>query len=196
MNVIIASNNKNKIREFKRIFEGTDFELKSLEEAGINIDIEETGDTFKDNAIIKAQTIAKKYHVYAIADDSGLCCDGLNGEPGVRSARYAGDMHDDALNNKKLVEKMKNVSNKKARYVCAICFSNPDGKFVVTEDYCEGEITLEPRGYNGFGYDPYFYIEKFKRTMAEITLDEKNTISHRAKALEKMKRIYNEVVDC
>lgn len=195
MKVIIASNNKNKIREFKKIFEGTEFELVSLKEAGFDIDVEENGVTFEENAIIKATTIAKSLNCYAIADDSGLCCDGLNGEPGVRSARYAGDQHNDDDNNRKLMENIKNVSNRVARYVCAICFSNPNGEYVTTEDYCEGVIVDEPKGYNGFGYDPYFYIDKFKRTMAEITLEEKNTISHRSKALEKMKVKYAEVVN-
>lgn len=195
MKVIIASNNKNKIREFKKIFENTSFELVSLKEAGIDIDIEENGETFVDNAIIKARTIALEYNTYAIADDSGLCCDGLGGEPGVRSARYAGDQHNDDDNNKKLMENIKNVSNRNARYVCAICFANPKGEYVTTEDYCEGTIVDTPKGYNGFGYDPYFYIEKFERTMAEITLEEKNTISHRSKALEKMKLEYAKVVN-
>ena len=196
MEVVIASNNQNKIREFKKIFEGTDFKLVSLHDLGIDIDIVEDGETFEENAIIKAKTIATKLHKYAIADDSGLCCDGLGGEPGVRSARYAGDQHNDADNNKKLMENMKGVINRHARYVCAICFANPDGKYVTTSDSCEGIIVDTPKGFNGFGYDPYFYIEKFKRTMAEISLEEKNTISHRSKALEKMKREYAKVVNC
>lgn len=195
MKVIIASNNKNKIREFKKIFENTSFELQSMSEAGLDIDIEENGTTFEENAIIKATTIAKMLNTYAIADDSGLMVDALNGEPGVRSARYAGDQHNDDDNNKKLMENMKGKTERSARYVCAICFSNPKGEYVTTKDSCEGIIVDEPKGYNGFGYDPYFYIEKFQRTMAEITLEEKNTISHRAKALEKMKAKYAEVVN-
>lgn len=195
MNVIIASNNKNKIREFKKIFENTSFNLKSMSEAGLDIDIEENGNTFEENAIIKATTIAKMLNTYAIADDSGLVVDALNGEPGVRSARYAGDQHNDDDNNKKLMENMRGKENRSARYVCAICFSNPRGEYVTTTDCCEGKIVDEPKGFNGFGYDPYFYIEKFKRTMAEISLEEKNTISHRAKALDKMKEKYAEVVN-
>ena len=195
MKVIIASNNKNKIREFKKIFENTSFELQSMSEAGLDIAIEENGTTFEENAIIKATTIAKMLNTYAIADDSGLMVDALNGEPGVRSARYAGDQHNDDDNNKKLMENMKGKTERSARYVCAICFSNPKGEYVTTKDSCEGIIVDEPKGYNGFGYDPYFYIEKFQRTMAEITLEEKNTISHRAKALEKMKAKYAEVVN-
>lgn len=196
MEVIIASNNQNKIKEFKKIFEGTSFVLKSLKEIGLDVDIVEDGKTFEENAIIKAKTIALKLSKFAIADDSGLCCDGLNGEPGVYSARYAGDGHDDAANNKKLIENLKGVENRNARYMCAICFCNPSGEYVTTVASCEGVIIDEARGNNGFGYDPYFYIDKFKRTMAEITLDEKNTISHRAKALEEMKKIYAKVVNC
>lgn len=194
MKVVIASNNKNKIKEFKKIFENTDFELYSLAEIGYDVDIEENGSTFKENSLIKARTISNALNVCAIADDSGLECFGLNGEPGVYSARYAGG-HDDDLNNKKLVENIKNISNRKARYVCAITLYMPNDKYIICEDYCYGSIIDEPRGKNGFGYDPYFYLEEFNKTMAEITLDEKNTISHRSKALEKLKREYVKVIN-
>lgn len=195
MEIIIASNNKNKIREFKKIFEGSNIELKSLEEKGIDIDVEENGTTFEENALIKAKTIAKLTNMLAIADDSGLMCDGLNGEPGVYSARYAGPQHNDLDNNRLLLKNIKNVKNRKARYVCAICLCKPSGEHIITKASCEGEIIDEARGNNGFGYDPYFYIEKFKRTMAEITLDEKNTISHRAKALEELKGLYEKFIN-
>lgn len=190
VNIIIASNNKNKIREFKKIFEHTDFKLYTPSELNINLDVEETGKTFEENALIKARAFSEASNMIAIADDSGLCCDALNGDPGVYSARFAGDMHDDDLNNKKLMSLMKDKDNRHARYVCAICFYNTNGKYVTVSDFCEGLIVDEPKGYNGFGYDPYFYVESFKKTMAELTLDEKNTISHRSKALEKMKEEY------
>ena len=195
MKVVIASNNKNKIKEFKKIFENTDFELFSLSEVGLNIDIEETGTTFKENALIKAKSISEILNCISIADDSGLECEALNGEPGVYSARYAGDMHDDELNNIKLIKKLQGKENRHARYVCAICLYLPNGKYLTVEDYCEGLIVDNPRGNNGFGYDPYFYIEKFDKTMAEITLEEKNTISHRAKALERLKNEYATIID-
>ncbi len=195
MKVVIASNNQNKIKEFKKIFENTEFELYSLKEIGFTEEIEETGKTFEENSIIKAKTIAKRLNVIAIADDSGLECEALGGEPGVYSARYAGDMHDDELNNQKLVANMKDKENRNARYVCCICLYLPNDKYIVCEDYCYGTIINEPRGNNGFGYDPYFYIEKFQRTMAQITLEEKNTISHRAKALEKLKKSYETIIN-
>ncbi|MGM9972131.1 MAG: XTP/dITP diphosphatase [Anaeroplasmataceae bacterium] len=195
MKVVIASNNKNKIKEFKKIFENTDFELYSLAEIGYTNEIEETGKTFKENSLIKAKTISKDLNVIAIADDSGLECEGLDGRPGVYSARYAGLEQDDDKNNQKLMEEIKNVSNRNARYVCAITLYLPNDKYLICEDYCEGIIIDTKRGDNGFGYDPYFYIPKFQRTMAEITLEEKNTISHRAKALEKLKREYEKIIN-
>ena len=195
MEIIIASNNKNKIREFKKIFEGSNINLLSLSEKGIEVDVDETGTTFEENALIKAKAIAEMTGEMAIADDSGLVCDGLNGEPGVYSARYAGPQHNDADNNALLVKNIKNVKNRNARYVCAICLCKPNGKYIITKASCEGVIIDEARGFNGFGYDPYFYIDKFKRTMAEITLEEKNTISHIAKALEELKGLYEEFVN-
>lgn len=190
MDIVIASNNKNKIREFKKIFENTNFNVLSIAEVGIDLDVEETGKTFEENALIKAKTFSEALNMPAIADDSGLCVDALDGAPGVYSARFAGDGHDDLKNNEKLMRLMKDKENRKARYVCAICFYNQNGKYIVVSDVCEGLITDEPKGNNGFGYDPYFYVSEFNKTMAELTLDEKNTISHRSKALEKFKREY------
>lgn len=190
MDIVIASNNKNKIREFKKIFENTNFNVLSIAEVGIDLDVEETGKTFEENALIKAKAFSEALNMPAIADDSGLCVDALDGAPGVYSARFAGDGHDDLKNNEKLMSLMKDKENRKARYVCAICFYNQNGKYIVVSDVCEGLITDEPKGNNGFGYDPYFYVSEFNKTMAELTLDEKNTISHRSKALEKFKREY------
>ncbi len=195
MEIIIASNNQNKIKEFKKIFENTNIELKSLKEKGIDIDIEESGKTFEENALIKAMAIAKLTKEMAIADDSGLVCDGLNGEPGVYSARYAGPQHNDNDNNDLLLKNIKNVSNRNAHYVCAICLCKPSGEHIITNGMCDGIIIDDKRGNNGFGYDPYFFVEKFNRTMAEITLEEKNTISHRAKALEELKGLYEEFIN-
>lgn len=196
MKIVIASNNKNKIKEFKKIFEDTKFELISMEEIGFNEDIEETGTTFKENALIKAKTISEKFNVISIADDSGLEVEALNKEPGIYSARYAGENKNDDDNNKKLISKMIGITNRSARYVCAICFYMPNGKYIITEDTCNGYIIEEPKGNNGFGYDPHFMIPTFNKTMAEITIEEKNTISHRSKALEKLKSEYVEIIDC
>ncbi len=195
MKIVVASNNKNKIKEFKKIFEDTNFELVSLNEIGYMNDIDEYGVTFEENALIKARTIALELDVIAIADDSGLEVEALNKEPGVYSARYAGLHKSDEDNNKKLIHNMKGITNRKARYVCAICLCKPNGEYIITEDYCDGYIIDEPKGNGGFGYDPYFLVPEFNKTMAEITLEEKNTISHRAKALEKLKVKYETIIN-
>lgn len=195
MDIIIASNNQNKIREFKKIFENTDINLYSLRDKGIDIDIVEDGKTFEENAYIKAKTIAQMTGLLAIADDSGLMCEALNGEPGIYSARYAGDMHDDEMNNSLLLKNIKNKENRNAKYVCAICLCKPNLEHITTKGECHGLIIDERRGDNGFGYDPYFFVPKFSRTMAEISLDEKNTISHRAKALNLLKGKYEKFIN-
>lgn len=193
MDVVIASNNKNKIREFKKIFENTKFNVLSISDLNIDLDVEENGKTFEENAYIKAKAFSEALNMPAIADDSGLCVNALLGAPGVYSARFAGDGHDDLLNNQKLMSLMKDKTDRGAHYSCAICFYNTNGKYIVVSDICEGLITNSPKGNNGFGYDPYFYVKEFDKTMAELTLDEKNTISHRSKALEKFKREYEKV---
>ncbi len=195
MKLLIASKNKNKIKEFRKIFNDSNIELLSLDDINYLDDIEETGTTFKENSLIKAKTIAKTYNIATIADDSGLECAGLNNEPGVYSARYAGSQHNDDDNNKLLMKRIKNVKNRNARYVCAITLYLPNDKYIICEDYCNGEIIDTPKGENGFGYDPYFYVKEFGKTMAELTLDEKNSISHRSKALERLKREYHEIID-
>ena len=183
---VIASNNQNKIKEIAAIYDNLNF--KSLKELNIVDEAIEDKDTFKGNAIKKALYIALKYQVICIADDSGLCCLGLNKEPGVRSARYAKD-HDDQANNQKLIANIKNVKNKKAYYEAVIAIALPNGKTYTKSGKVWGKIILEGRGNNGFGYDPYFYIPKLKKTMAELTMAEKNAISHRAKALRALKPI-------
>ncbi len=190
LEIVIASHNPNKVKEIKEIYPTINF--KSLADLNIYDEAIEDGTTFKENAYKKAYYIASKYNVIALADDSGLCCLGLNLEPGVHSARYAKN-HDDNANNLKLVEKIKNIKNKKAYYACAICICLPNGVAYYKEKRCYGKIVLEPKGSNGFGYDPYFYLKKYKRTMAEITLVEKNKISHRAKALRGLRRIFRKL---
>lgn len=187
---VIASNNENKIKEIKKIYPNYDF--KSLKDLNIVDEAQEDGKTFKENAIKKALYIAKKYNVNVIADDSGLCCLGLNKRPGVYSARFAKD-HDDLANNNKLIKEIKNVKNKKAYYEASIAICLANGKIYTKSKKCYGYIMLNPKGNNGFGYDPYFYIPKLKKTMAELTIEEKNLISHRAKALKSLKRIFKKV---
>ena len=189
--VVIATNNQNKVREFKSILNNPNIEFKTLKEIGFEEDIVEDGNTFKENALIKAKTVSLKLNCIAISDDSGLECRGLNWEPGIYSARYAGT-HDDEDNNKLLLKNLKNVKDRYARYVCAICVYYPNGEYLLEEAYCEGEIIDDRRGTNGFGYDPYFYVKEFKATLAEVSLEKKNTISHRQKALKKIKDKINE----
>ncbi len=190
LQIVIASNNKNKISEIKKLYPNLD--LKSLAELNISDEAEEDGQTFRENAAKKALYIAQKYHVITLADDSGLCCLGLALAPGVHSARYASD-HNDALNNAKLVKEISSIKNKKAYYACAICIALPNGKTYLKEKKCYGRIILTPKGQGGFGYDPYFYLPKLNKTMAEISLEEKNMISHRAKALKALKPIFRKL---
>lgn len=193
MEIIAATNNKNKLQEIMDILSDIGFKVLSLQDVGIEVDIEETGKTFRENALIKAREIHKLTGKASLADDSGLEVFALNGEPGVYSARYAGveGVGKDKANNKKLLENMKNVPKDKrqARFVSAIAFIFPDGKEIVTEGYVNGMIGYEEKGENGFGYDPLFIVEGLDKTMAELESSEKNKISHRANALEELKKI-------
>ncbi len=189
MKIVIATNNKNKVREFKSLFKNVEF--LSLSDINYTKEIIEDGKTFEENALIKARQIAKELGVIAISDDSGLEVDALNGAPGIYSARYAGG-HNDEDNNKLLLKNLEGVKNRKARYVCAICVCQPNLDYRIVRGTVEGRIIDERRGSEGFGYDPYFYVDEFKKTFAEVSLEQKNTISHRARALRKIKEILNE----
>ncbi len=189
--VVIATNNKNKVKEFKSLLGNDNVEFKTLNEIGYTKEIIEDGNTFEENAYIKASQVAKDLNVIAISDDSGLEVEALNMAPGIYSARYAGG-HDDEANNQLLIKNLQGIKNRNARYACAICICYPDGTSRTVIDYCHGEIIDERRGTNGFGYDPYFYIPEFGKTFAEVPLEKKNTISHRAKAIRKMKELLNE----
>lgn len=189
--IVIATNNLNKVREFKSLFNNPNIEFKSLKEIGYDKDIIEDGSTFEENAIIKAKVISTDLNVIAISDDSGLEVEALNNEPGIYSARYAGG-HDDIENNKLLLKNLKGIENRNARYVCAVCVYHPNGEYKTVVESCKGQIIDDPRGENGFGYDPYFYIPEFGQTFAEVSLEKKNTISHRAKALRAIMEICDE----
>lgn len=194
MKIVIASSNKNKILEIKDKFSSIEgLEIIPLSEYKDIPQIVEDADTFKGNALKKAKIIRDFTGEISLADDSGLVVDALNGEPGVYSARYGGEKASDIDRYKLVLEKMRGVEEKKrtARFICAIAMALPDGREFVTEGACEGLITYEPCGANGFGYDPVFYIPELKSTMAEINLDEKNRISHRAKALESAYKIFS-----
>lgn len=183
MKIIAATKNKNKLREFGEILKG--FEIISQEEAGVDIDVEETGTTFEENSYLKAKAIYDITGITTIADDSGLCVDALNGEPGVYSARYGGEGYDDKGRVQLLLKNMKNVPDKErtARFVCVITLVGDEGVLTARGE-CEGRIDYEPKGENGFGYDPVFYVDRFEKTLAEVTPEEKNSISHRGKALK------------
>ena len=184
MKAILASNNKNKIKEIKVLFENTDIEIVSLKEVGFNEEIEENGNTFSENALIKAKTIYDIYQIPVISDDSGLEVEALNGEPGVYSARWSGQ--GDEANNDKLLEVMKGVSNRKANYTCVICYYNGESEIKFFEGKCYGKIGFERYGKGGFGYDPLFILEGKKDTFATISLEEKNKMSHRSIAIRKL----------
>lgn len=192
MKIIIASNNLNKIKEIKSLLDPK-IELLSLNDVSFYDEILENGTTFLENALIKAKTIYDIYKIPTIADDSGLCVEALNLAPGVYSHRYASDLCDDDLNNKKLVKELQGIENRRAYYECVICYY--DGKAHFTTGRCYGTIKDEPKGDMGFGYDPHFYIEELGKMMAEITLTEKNQISHRAKAVKEISKKLNELLN-
>ena len=190
--VVIATKNAGKVREFERLFEKFDLEVKSLYDYADVEEAEETGDTFEENAIIKAEALSKQIQQIVIADDSGLIVDALNGKPGVRSARYAGENKDDEANMQKVLQGLENVPQEKrtARFYCAlaVAFPEEDKKTVIVNGTCEGKILEQKRGDKGFGYDPIFYVEEFKRSMAELSPEEKNKVSHRGRALRKLEQ--------
>lgn len=192
MKVFIATGNKKKIDEIKPLLK--DFEVLSIAD-GINIpEVEENSDTFEGNSQKKALEIAKFLNMVAIADDSGLMVDALEGEPGVYSARYAGENANDSDNNKKLIQNLKGIGNRKAKFVSVISIAKPNGEVHSFRGEVEGIILDEARGNAGFGYDPYFYYVAYGKTFAELELSEKNAISHRARALSKMKKDIKDIL--
>ncbi|MGF9963373.1 XTP/dITP diphosphatase [Bacillus rhizoplanae] len=188
--VVVATKNAGKVREFAELFEKFDLEVKSLYDFPHIEEVEETGETFEENAILKAEHLCKQLDEIVIADDSGLIVDALQGEPGVRSARYAGEEKDDQANIQKVLEELNGIPMEKrtARFYCAlaVAFPQEDKKPLIVNGTCEGKILEQQRGENGFGYDPIFYVEEYKSAMAELSSDEKNKISHRGRALRKL----------
>ena len=189
MDLVIASNNKNKVREIKQILSKDFDNFYSLKDLGINIDIEETGTTFFENSMIKAKTIADMTGKVCIADDSGLMVDVLNGDPGVYSARFAGEPCNDENNNKKLLNLLKDYTyeEKTAKFVSCIVLYYPNGKYVTATGEVKGHILTEYHGNGGFGYDPLFYCDELGKTFGEAEQSEKNKVSHRARALQGLK---------
>lgn len=189
MKAILASNNKHKLEEIHAILEELDYELLSMKDAGLDIEIEENGETFEANSLIKAKAVMAELDIVSIADDSGLMVDALNGEPGVYSARYAGEPSDDTRNNEKLLAMLKEVPEEKrtAQFVSVITMLFKDGSTIVARGEAKGKIGYEYKGTNGFGYDPLFIDERTGLTFAELSSEEKNKHSHRAKALNILK---------
>ena len=193
MKLILASNNKKKMAELGAILSDMGVEITGQRDAGCDFEVEETGTTFEENARLKAEAVLKATGCAAVADDSGLMVDALNGEPGVYSARYTGT-HDatDEERYSFLLKKLGDNKNRSAKFVCCICCMLPDGRVIETRGECPGSILYAPRGKGGFGYDPVFMPEGFDCSMAELGTEVKNKISHRARALEKFKAEYKE----
>lgn len=187
MKFVIATGNPGKVKDFNLILSLMGHEAVSLKDMGIEADIEETGTTFKENSYIKAKAIYDMIKMPTIADDSGLCVDALNGAPGVYSARYGGEGLDDRGRCLKLLSDMENINNRTARFKSAICCILDENTVIEVEGECEGVLLREITGENGFGYDPLFYVEKYNKTFGEISKEEKNEISHRRKAMDKLK---------
>lgn len=184
--LIIATNNAGKVKEIKAILQGKFSPIVSLKDEGLVIDVMEDGETFEENAIKKATEVAKLTGCYALADDSGICVDYLNGAPGIYSARFAGENATDAKNNEKLLWLIKDAPKEArgAHYACSVALASPEGKTVTAYGEVYGEIITTPRGQNGFGYDPLFYMKEYGMTMAELPPEVKNGISHRYRALK------------
>lgn len=187
--IIFATGNQDKMREIREILADMDVEVVSMKEAGIHADIVENGSTFEENAVIKARTICEMTGEITLADDSGLEIDYLNKEPGIYSARYMGEDTSYHIKNAKLIERLEGVPDEKrtARFVCAIAAAFPDGSVKTVRAAMEGRIGYKESGENGFGYDPIFYLPEYGCTSAEISMEEKNKISHRGKALRAIK---------
>ncbi len=194
-NIIFATGNEGKLKEIRLILSDLGRDIITMRAAGYEGEIEETGTTFQENARIKARTVWEKTGGIVLADDSGLVIDYLNGEPGVYSARYLGDTPYEEK-NRILIERLKNAEGQErsARFVCCIAAVLPDGRELGTEACMEGLIADKPAGTGGFGYDPILYLPEYGKTSAELTIEEKNRISHRGKALEKMKTALKEAL--
>ncbi len=192
--IVFATGNEGKLREIRNIMADLPVEIVSMKEAGIEAEIEETGETFEENAKIKAQAVATHTDDIVLADDSGLEIDYLNEEPGVYSARYLGENTSYEIKNRTILNRLAGVEKEKrtARFVCAIAAVLPNKETLVTRETIEGYIGERPAGENGFGYDPIFYVEEYQCSTAELSEEQKNAISHRGKALRAMKKLLHE----
>jgi XTP/dITP diphosphohydrolase len=180
--IVVATRNKGKLREFSDLLSTFAERIIPIDEISPGIEIEESGATFRENALLKAREVFRTTHLPTLADDSGLEVESLGGLPGVLSARFAGHGATDSENIERLLRELEGVKDRRARFVCCLAFICPDGGEVTIEGYCGGIIAEKPIGEGGFGYDPVFYLPDMKRTMAQLSTSEKNRISHRAKA--------------
>ena len=196
--IIFATGNEGKMKEVRMILEDLGLPVLSLKDAGITADVEENGTTFEENAQIKAKTIMEMTGALVLADDSGLEVDALDKEPGIYSARYMGENTSYRIKNQIIIDRLEGKvgEERSARFVCAIAAAFPDGRVLITRGTMEGQIGYEEKGENGFGYDPIFYLPEYQCYSAELSLEEKNKLSHRGKALRLMKERLHESFNC
>ena len=189
--LLLATNNKAKVREYRILLEGIPYELVTPAEMGDTLDVDESGETFEENASLKAKAYASVSGLPALADDSGLEVDALGGEPGVLSARYAGEGATDRALIEYLLSKLADVPRERrgARFRCVIAIASPNGEVTLCQGECPGIIAFEPKGTGGFGYDPVFYLPEVDKTMAELSMEQKNEVSHRGKAARAARNI-------
>ncbi|MCI6256363.1 MAG: XTP/dITP diphosphatase [Clostridiales bacterium] len=187
MKLVLASKNQKKLRELREILSAQGVEVVSEADVGVDVDVEETGTTFEENALLKARAVCEASGLPAVADDSGLCVDALGGAPGVYSARYGGPGLDDVGRYQLLLENMRGMLDRRCKFVSAICCCFPDGEVITARGECPGTLAYAPKGEDGFGYDPIFFLPERKKTFAELTAEEKNAISHRGRALEEFR---------
>ena len=184
MKLVLASKNEKKLKEMNEILSGLGIEVCLQSDVGVDVDVEETGTTFEENSMLKAKAVMEASGLPAVADDSGLCVDALNGAPGVYSARYGGEGLDDTARYKLLLANMPRGATRTAKFVSVITCCFPNGDVITARGECPGTIAFAPMGEGGFGYDPVFFQPKLKKTFAQLSPEEKNAISHRGKALE------------
>lgn len=182
----IATGNAHKLQEFRAMLEPLGYEIKGMQDLDVNLEVEENGTTFEENALIKARALHERTHMSVISDDSGLCVNAMNGEPGVHSARFMGYDSDYALKNRAIIEQVKQSADKRAQFVCAIAYIEADGTEHVFRGVVEGIICETAIGAHGFGYDPIFYYPPYQTTLANVNEEEKNKVSHRFRALQQL----------
>lgn len=192
MKMVLASKNAHKLAELQAILSAQGVEVALESDVGVDVEVEETGVTFEENALLKARAVMEASGLPAIADDSGLCVDALNGAPGVYSARYGGPELDDKGRYKLLLENMRGMLDRRCKFVSCICCCFPNGDVLTARGECPGTLAYSPKGEDGFGYDPVFFVPSLKKTFAQLTPEEKNAISHRGMALVRFGEVLRE----